>query len=79
MGNETKKTMRFWIFSGVVAILASQLPLIMKKGQQGDNQTQAQQQECNQTQQKKKLSWWKKLIIGAVVFRIIYWLIDYFN
>jgi|GEM_PF-6878882 len=29
--NETKKTMRFWIFSGIVAIVASQLPLLLKK------------------------------------------------
>ncbi|GAA4706972.1 hypothetical protein [Brevibacillus fulvus] len=28
--NEAKKTMRFWIFSGVVAMLAAQIPFLLK-------------------------------------------------
>lgn len=70
--NETKKTMRFWIFSGVVAIFASQLPLLLKK-KQHDNQAQHQQQ---------KRPWWIKLLIWALIavtIRIIIWLFNFFT
>jgi hypothetical protein len=70
--NETKKTMRFWIFSGVVAIVASQLPLLLKK-KQHDNQAQQQQQ---------KRPWWIKLLIWALIavtIRFIIWLFNFFT
>lgn len=77
--NEAKKTMRFWIFSGIVAIAASQLPFLvkMKKQQPDSNQSQQQQQ-----QKKKKRPLWIKLLFGAVIaviIRIIYWLFDFFT
>ncbi len=74
--NETKKTMRFWIFSGIVAIVASQLPLFIKKGKQQDSDQSQEQQ-----QQQKKKPWWVKLLIWAVIaaaIRIIVWLFSFF-
>jgi drug/metabolite transporter (DMT)-like permease len=74
--NEAKKTMRFWIFSGIAAIVASQLPLFIKKRKQPDS-NQSQQQ-----QQRKKRPLWIKLLIGAVIglmIRMIFWLYDFFT
>jgi hypothetical protein len=73
--NEAKKTMRFWIFSGIVAIVASQLPLFIKKRQQPDSHPSQQQQQ-------KKRPLWIKLLIGAVIggfIRIMFWLYDFIS
>lgn len=64
--NETRKTMRFWIFSGVAAILASQLPFMLKKDDQKDNQ-----------RQRKKTVRWVMLLVGAILLGIIlFWALN---
>ncbi|WP_391557090.1 hypothetical protein [Robertmurraya sp.] len=64
--NETRKTMRFWIFSGVAAILASQLPFMLKKDDQKDNQ-----------RQRKKIVRWVMLLVGAVLLGVIlFWALN---
>jgi hypothetical protein len=69
--NEARKTMRFWIFSGIVAIAASQIPLYMKKKQQpGRNQTEREQ--------RKKRPLWKTFLFGAAFLGMILWLFDFF-
>lgn len=71
--NETKKTMRFWILSGIAAIVASQLPLLFKKKQQqGIDQSK-------QPEQQKKKPRWAMLLLGAILVGIILWLFDYFT
>ncbi|QRG65197.1 hypothetical protein [Brevibacillus choshinensis] len=68
--DEAKKTMRFWIFAGIAAIAASQIPMFLKKGDpQEDGQTQ---------EQPKKKPVWMKYLIGAVLLGLILWLFDYF-
>lgn len=72
--DENKKTMRFWIFSGIVAIVASQLPFIVKKGQQQDSDQSQQQQQKGKTK-------WIKLLIGVVIIAaigLIFWLMTRF-
>ncbi|MEJ8545973.1 hypothetical protein [Brevibacillus borstelensis] len=64
--NETKKTMRFWIFSGIAAIAASQLPLLFKK-------KKPKEEEQAQQQQGKRPSW-TMLLLGAAVIGGILWL-----
>lgn len=67
--NEAKKTMRFWIISGIAAIAASQLPLLLKKKQPKDDQAQ---------QPQKKRPKWMMFLIGAVLLGVILWLFDFF-
>ncbi|WP_232697435.1 hypothetical protein [Brevibacillus daliensis] len=67
-----KKTMRFWIFSGIVAIAASQLPLILKN----------RKQDVQEKQQQQKRPWWLRLLIWTfIAFAIwgVFRLIDFFT
>ena len=68
--DETKKTMRFWIFAGIVAIAASQIPILLKTGnQQADEQSQ---------EQHKKKPHWMLFLFGAILLVLILWLFNYF-
>lgn len=68
--DETKRTMRFWIISGIVAIAASQIPLLLRNGrQQEDNHTQDQH---------KKKPRWVWFLFGAICLVLLLWLFNYF-
>ena len=68
--DETKRTMRFWIVSGIVAIAASQIPLLLRNGrQQEDNHTQDQH---------KKKPRWVWFLFGAICLVLLLWLFNYF-
>lgn len=68
--DQSKKTMRFWIFAGIVAIAASQIPMFLKKESHQEN-------DQTQEQQKKKPNW-KLFLVGALLLGAILWLFDYF-
>ena len=68
--NEAKKTIRFWIITGIGAIAASQLPLLIKNKQRNE-EDQAQQQQ-------KKKPKWTMFLIGAILLGVILWMFDYF-
>lgn len=68
--NEAKKSMRFWIITGIAAIAASQLPLLIKKKQRNE--------EDQPQQQQKKKPKWMMFLIGAFLFGVILWMFDYF-
>ncbi|MFE1625912.1 hypothetical protein ACFLFF_04090 [Brevibacillus reuszeri] len=68
--DETKRTMQFWIVSGIVAIAVSQIPLLLRNGrQQEDNHTQDQH---------KKKPRWVWFLFGAIFLILLLWLFNYY-
>lgn len=72
--NETKKTMRFWIFSGIAAIAASQLPLLFRKKQPKEQEKSQGQEQVQAKQQGNSTIWAVLLLLGAAVAGVILWL-----
>lgn len=68
--DDAKKTMRFWIATGIIAIAASQIPILLKKKEihQEDDQTQDRQ---------KKKPKWALILTGALFVCFLLWLFDY--
>lgn len=67
--DDAKKTMRFWILTGIIAIAASQIPMLLKKGIHPED-------DPSKDQQKKKPKW-MLILMGAVFVCFLLWLFDY--
>jgi hypothetical protein len=68
--DEAKKTMRFWIITGIVAMTAFQIPMLLKKGKpQADKQMEKQQE---------RHPGWMMFLIAIGLLGLILWLFDYF-
>ncbi|WP_134686177.1 hypothetical protein [Brevibacillus migulae] len=67
--NRAKKTMLFWIFTGVVAIVSSQIPLYLRQ------QSKQPEESVHQIEQpqKQKGKWWL-IAIAAVLFVLAVWM-----
>jgi len=68
--NRAKKTMLFWIFTGVVAIVSSQIPMFLHKGQITE-----QPERQGQPQQKRKVKWWL-LALVIILFVVALWIFE---
>ena len=71
--DEEKKTMRFWIITGIVAMTAFQIPMLLKKGNP-KNQPKGNQME----EQQERHPGWMMLLIAIGLLGLLLWLFDYF-
>lgn len=68
--DEEKKTMRFWIITGIVAMTAFQIPMLLKKGKpQADKQMEKKQE---------RHPGWTIFLIAIGLLGLLLWLFDYF-
>jgi len=65
---DTRRTMRFWIISGIAAIAASQIPLLLRKKRPAPAQAPAQ--PADNPKRKARWVWW---LLGAIALALLLW------